>query len=108
MGAACAVSVGTTGPGNVGDLAVAALGVATAAVLWTAGRTRQTGWRGWRLFALAPLVPVLGLVTVVLAPPRDPVQEVALRWLTTVPGYVLAVVGILTLVTPARLRGGTR
>ncbi len=108
MGAACAVSVGTTGPGNVGDLAVAVLGVATAAVLWTAGRTRQTGWRGWRLFALAPLVPVLGLVTVVLAPPRDPVQEVALRWLTTVPGYVLAVVGILTLVTPARLRGGAR
>jgi len=108
VGAACAVSAGAAGAGYVGDLALAALGVATAAVLWTAGRSRQTGWRGWRLFALAPLMPVLGLVTVFVAAPRDPVQEVALRWLPTVPGYVLAVAGILTLVTPARLRGGAR
>ncbi len=33
VGAACAVSASTPGPGYVGDLALAALGIATAAVL---------------------------------------------------------------------------
>ncbi|TFV55479.1 phosphodiesterase [Geodermatophilus sp. DF01-2] len=108
VGAACAVSAGASGPGRVGDLAVAALGVATAAVLWCAGRSKQTGWRGWRLFALAPLMPVLGFVAATVVAPADRLELVALRWLPTVPGYVLAVVGILTLVDPARLRGGAR
>jgi diguanylate cyclase (GGDEF)-like protein/PAS domain S-box-containing protein len=108
VGAACAASASTAGPGYVGDLAVAALGVATAAVLWTVGRAGQSGWRGWRLFALAPFMPVLGLVTVTVAAPDSPVEQVAVRWLPTVPGYVLAAVGILTLVAPSRLRGGAR
>ncbi len=108
MGAACAVAAGTSGPGYVGDLALAALGIATAAVLWTAGRSMQSGWRGWRLLAPAPLMPVLGLGTVTVAAPEDPVQQVALRWLPAVPGYVLAIVGILTLVAPSRLRGSAR
>jgi diguanylate cyclase (GGDEF)-like protein/PAS domain S-box-containing protein len=36
------------------------------------------------------------------------VEQVALRWLPTVPGYAIAAVGILTLVAPSRLRGGAR
>jgi diguanylate cyclase (GGDEF)-like protein/PAS domain S-box-containing protein len=108
VGAACTVSATTAGPGYVGDLALAALGVATAAVLWIAGWSKQSGWRGWRLVAPAPLLPVLGLVTVEVAAPDSPLEQVALRWLPTVPGYVLAVVGILTLVAPGRLRGGAR
>jgi diguanylate cyclase (GGDEF)-like protein/PAS domain S-box-containing protein len=108
VGTACAVSVATPGPGHVGDLALGALGIATAAVLWTAGRSKQSGWRGWRLFALAPLMPVVGLVAATVAAPDSPLEQVALRWLPTVPGYVLAVVGLLTLVAPSRLRGGAR
>ncbi|WP_141243038.1 putative bifunctional diguanylate cyclase/phosphodiesterase [Geodermatophilus obscurus] len=108
VGAACAVSASTSGPGHLGDLAVGALGIATAAVLWTAGRSAQPGWRGWRLFALAPLLPVVGLLAVPVAAPGSPLEQVAVRWLPTVPGYVIAVVGILTLVAPSRLRGGAR
>ncbi|WNV74539.1 EAL domain-containing protein [Geodermatophilus sp. DSM 44513] len=108
VAAACAVSAATAGPDPVGDLALAALGIATAVVLWTAGRSRSARWRGWRLFALAPVLPVLGQVAVLVAGPRDPVLEVALRWLPTVPGQVLAAAGILTLVPPARRRGGPR
>ncbi len=108
MGSACAVSAGTSGPGHLGDLALGALGIATAVVLWTAGRSAQSGWRGWRLFALAPLMPVVGLLAVTVAAPDSPLEQVALRWLPTVPGYVIAVVGILTLVAPSRLRGGAR
>ena len=108
VGVACAVCAGTPGPGYLGDLALAALGVATAAVLWTAGRSGPSGWRGWRLFALAPLMPVLGLVAVTVAAPDSPLEQAAVRWLPTVPGYVIPVVAILTLVPPARLRGGAR
>jgi diguanylate cyclase (GGDEF)-like protein/PAS domain S-box-containing protein len=108
VGAACTVSAGTPGQGYVGDLALAALGIATAVVLWTAGRSKQSGWRGWRLLAPAPLLPVVGAVAVTVADPSSPLEQVALRWLPTVPGYALAVVGILTLVTPSRLRGGAR
>ncbi|WP_139206911.1 putative bifunctional diguanylate cyclase/phosphodiesterase [Geodermatophilus poikilotrophus] len=108
VGSACAVSAGTSGPGHLGDLALGALGIATAVVLWTAGRSVQSGWRGWRLFALAPLMPVVGLLAVTVAAPDSPLEQVALRWLPTVPGYVVAVVGILTLVAPSRLRGGAR
>ncbi len=108
MGTACAVSASTPGPGYVGDFALAALGIATAVVLWTAGRSKQTGWRGWRLFALTPLMPVVGTVMVTVAAPDSPLEQVALRWLPTVPGYVLLVLATLTLVAPSRLRGGAR
>ena len=43
VGAACAVAAGVSGADAVGDLALAALGVATAAVLWAAGRSKQPG-----------------------------------------------------------------
>ncbi|MGR6965656.1 putative bifunctional diguanylate cyclase/phosphodiesterase [Geodermatophilus sp. URMC 61] len=102
------MSASTPGPGYVGDLALAVLGIATAAVLWTAGRSKQSGWRGWRLLALAPLMPVVGAVAVTVTAPSSPLEQVALRWLPTVPGYALAVLGILTLVAPSRLRGGAR
>ncbi|RBY82039.1 hypothetical protein DQ238_05360 [Geodermatophilus sp. TF02-6] len=107
-GTACAVSAGTSGQGFVGDVAVAALGVAAAAVLWCAGRGGQAGWRGWRLLAVAPLLPVVGFVAAAVVGPTDPMELVVLRWLPTVPGYGIAVVGILTLVDRARLRGGAR
>ncbi|SDO61592.1 bifunctional diguanylate cyclase/phosphodiesterase [Geodermatophilus sp. DSM 45219] len=108
VGAACAVAAGVSGAEAVGDLALAALGVATAAVTWAAGRSKQPGWRGWRLIAAAPLLPVIGLLAVTVVAPADPVEQVALRWLPTVPAYVLVVAGILTLVAPSRLRRGAR
>ncbi|RFU19507.1 putative bifunctional diguanylate cyclase/phosphodiesterase [Geodermatophilus marinus] len=107
-GLACAVPAVTPGTGRAADLAVAVLGVATAAVVWAAGRRRRPGARGWRLIAVAPLFPVAGYVLAAVAQPVDPVQAVVLRWLPTVPGYLLFVAGLLTLVSCRRLGGGRR
>ncbi|SFL50302.1 putative bifunctional diguanylate cyclase/phosphodiesterase [Geodermatophilus ruber] len=107
VGAACAVSAGT-GARVVGDVAVAALGVVTAVVIWCAGRSRQSGLRGWRLFAIGPLLPVIGFTASTVVGITDPMQLVVLRWLPTVPAYVIAVAGILTLVDRTRLLRGAR
>ncbi|MBB3085872.1 putative bifunctional diguanylate cyclase/phosphodiesterase [Geodermatophilus sabuli] len=104
----CAVSAATSGSGVAGDLAVAVMGVVAAVVMWCAGSSRQGGARGWRLIAVAPLLPVLGFVADVALAPGDPMQRVLLRWLPTVPGYLLVALGALTLVDRARRRRGLR
>ncbi|MGY1630524.1 putative bifunctional diguanylate cyclase/phosphodiesterase [Geodermatophilus sp. SYSU D01186] len=106
--AACAVAAGTTGPGFAADVAVTVMGGVTSVVTWCAGRRHQSGARGWRLVAVTPLLPVLGFLTVLAMEPDDPMERVLLRWLPTVPGYVIFVLGTLTLVDRGRLRRGAR
>jgi hypothetical protein len=90
------------------SVAVVLVGLVCSAVLWLAGRSRSAGWRGWRLLAFTPLFPVLGSGIALSADPTDPLQVAVLRWVPTVPGYALAVLGVLTLVDRSRLRTGRR
>jgi PAS domain S-box-containing protein/diguanylate cyclase (GGDEF)-like protein len=92
---------------SLADYAVAAAGLATTAVLWRAGARGDGRLRGWRMFAFAPLFPVAGAVLAWTLDPADPLETVVLRWVPTVPGYLLAIAGILTLVPGDRLRRGT-
>ena len=103
---ACAAAVGTPALRPLGDAAVAVSGVAAAVVLWLMAGRRPEHRRSWRLLAVAPVLPVVGLVLVALVQPTDPVGTVVLRWVPTVPGYALAIVGLLTLVDRGRLRSG--
>jgi diguanylate cyclase (GGDEF)-like protein/PAS domain S-box-containing protein len=103
---ACALAASNPALRPLGDLAVVATGLYTAAILLAAARWRPATRLGWRLLAAAPLFPVLGAVLAAVVSPADPLQLVVLRWVPTVPGYVLAIAGLLTLVAPARLRAG--
>jgi diguanylate cyclase (GGDEF)-like protein/PAS domain S-box-containing protein len=107
-GAACVGATVDPALEPIAYVAVVVLGLVVSAVLWTAGRSRSSGWRGWRLLALTPLFPVLGAGLAVFAQATDPLQVAVFRWVPTVPGYALAVVAILTLVDRSRLRGGRR
>ncbi|MGY1636451.1 putative bifunctional diguanylate cyclase/phosphodiesterase [Geodermatophilus sp. SYSU D00742] len=104
----CAVAAGTPGRGFAADVAVAVMGVVVAAVIGCAGHGGQRGLRGWRLIAVAPLLPVAGFLAVTVVAPADPMQQALVRWLPTVPGYLLVAVGVLTLVDRERLRRGPR
>ena len=101
---ACAVAVGNPTLRPLGDVALVVSGVAAAAVLWFASRTRPEHRRSWRLLAVAPLLPVVGFALVQVLQPTDPLQVVVLRWVPTVPGYLLAIVAVLTLADRSRLR----
>jgi diguanylate cyclase (GGDEF)-like protein/PAS domain S-box-containing protein len=103
---ACAAAVGNPALRPLGDAAVAVSGLGAAVVLWCAARSREEHRRSWRLLAVAPLLPVLGLLLAVLVHPPGPLQLVVLRWVPTVPGYLVAIVAILTLVDRDRLRAG--
>jgi diguanylate cyclase (GGDEF)-like protein/PAS domain S-box-containing protein len=90
-----------------GQLAVIGAGLLSAAVLWSsAPRTPRP--RAWRLLATAPLLPVLGILITVVAVPVDPAAMAVLRWAPTVPGYIVAIVAVLSLVDRRRLRAGPR
>jgi diguanylate cyclase (GGDEF)-like protein/PAS domain S-box-containing protein len=107
-GAACVGAVVHPALETTAYVAVVLVGLVCSAVLWLAGRSRSTGWRGWRLLAFTPLFPVLGSGIALFADPTDPLQVAVLRWVPTVPGYALAVLGLLTLVDRSRLRTGRR
>jgi len=67
---ACTAAAATPALHDLGDLAVALVGLITSAVLWTAGR--QPGRSAaWRLFAAAPLFPVFGAVLATVLDPTD-------------------------------------
>jgi diguanylate cyclase (GGDEF)-like protein/PAS domain S-box-containing protein len=108
-----AVPVLTGATGGAAPLAARLLVLATAlvtvVVLWRAGRRSGGGVRGWTLLSLAV---VLGLVGSAVADlpglrgdgPYDPARSLAF-----VPAVVLAIVGVLTLLTCTQLRrGGAR
>ncbi|HEX2072653.1 MAG TPA: EAL domain-containing protein [Geodermatophilus sp.] len=105
----CAVAALDPGLRPLGEAVVSAVGLAVAVVLWSVGSRQQRGLRGWRLFALGPVFPVAGAVLAAVAGPDDPLQASVLRWVPTVPGYLVAIAAILTLVDRHRLRrGGAR
>jgi diguanylate cyclase (GGDEF)-like protein/PAS domain S-box-containing protein len=101
-----AVAASTPALRPLGDLAVALAGLAAAGVLWGFGSSRTEGRRAWRLLATAPLFPAVGAVLGVVVAPAEPVQLVVLRWVPTVPGYLVAIVAILALAGRSRLRSG--
>lgn len=104
---ACAAAATTPALRDLGDLAVVLVGLTASAVMWTVGR-RPGRPPAWRLFALAPLFPVLGAVLAAVVDPADPLDLVVVRWLPTVPGYVIAVVALLGLAGRSRLLTGRR
>ena len=105
---ACAAAVVDPALARGADGVLLLCGVSSAVLLWTVGGRRERGLRGWRAIALSPLFPVLGVLLAAVAAPADPLDTVVLRWLPTVPGYALAILGGLTLVEPGRLRGRGR
>jgi len=103
----CALAAARPSLHAFGETAVVGAGILAAVVLWsTAGRTARP--RAWRLFAVAPLFPVTGALVAALADPIDPVQLAVFRWVPTVPGYVVAIVAILSLVDCRGLRARPR
>jgi diguanylate cyclase (GGDEF)-like protein/PAS domain S-box-containing protein len=104
---ACAAAATTPALRDLGDLAVVLVGLTASAVLWTAGG-RPGRPAAWRLFALAPLFPVLGAALSWVIDAADPLDRVVVRWLPTVPGYVIAIVALLGLAGRSRLRTGRR
>ncbi|WP_040338258.1 putative bifunctional diguanylate cyclase/phosphodiesterase [Candidatus Blastococcus massiliensis] len=104
---ACAVAAATPALQGLGDLALVVVGLVAAATVWIAG-ARSDRSAGWRLLAVAPLFPVLGAVLVGVVDPADPLDGVILRWLPTVPGYLLGILGLLCLVDRRRLWTGRR
>ncbi|MFD2091374.1 putative bifunctional diguanylate cyclase/phosphodiesterase [Blastococcus deserti] len=105
-GCAAAVAVPSWLP--VADAGVAAVGLIVSVLLWSVGSSSGRGLRGWRLLALAPPLPVAGTALAYLLRPADGIDLAVLRWVPTVPGYVIAIVAILTLVERCRLRAGPR
>ena len=103
---ACAVAASDPALRGVGDIGVVVAGVGAFVVLWHAGGRAAHHRRSWRFLAAGPLFPAIGAVLTALVDPPDPLHVVVLRWVFTVPGYVLAIVGLLTLVDRARLRAG--
>ncbi|TFV71593.1 phosphodiesterase [Blastococcus sp. CT_GayMR19] len=103
---ACAAPVGNPALRPLGDAAVALAGLAAAVVIRCAARSRDEHRRSWQLLAVAPLLPALGHLVAVLVGPADVLQLVVLRWLPTVPAYLVAIVAVLTLVGRDRLRAG--
>jgi len=103
---ACALAASDPALRPVGDAAVVVSGLSAAAILLVVGGRRPSHRTSWRLLGLAPLFPVVGLGLAAILSPADPLQLAVLRWVPTVPGYLLAIAAILTLVDAARLRAG--
>jgi len=103
---ACAAAVGDPALRGLADAAVAVSGVSAAAVLWFMAGRHEGHRSSWRLLAIAPLLPLLGLVLAAIGRPTDALQLVVLRWVPTVPGYLVAIIAVLSLVDRGRLRAG--
>ncbi|MCZ2806726.1 EAL domain-containing protein [Modestobacter sp. VKM Ac-2983] len=92
------------------DLVLLVAALVAAGLLWRAGGRRSGGLRGWRLLSLAVL---LGLGTSLLDglltdPPPEGLFD-ATGQLVQLPAALLALVAVLTLLSPGRLRrGGAR
>jgi diguanylate cyclase (GGDEF)-like protein/PAS domain S-box-containing protein len=99
------------GPGTlVADLAVLVTAVGTAALLWRAGRRCGGGLRGWPLLALAVLLGLAGGALGRLPwPGTDGGWSGPAHPLVHFPSVLLAIAGVLTLLTWTQLRrGGAR
>ena len=100
--------LGTGAGTHLAQGAVAVVALATAASLWRAGDP-GTGrrLRGWRLVSLAVLTGVAGGVvdTAVHAAGAQPAADL-LRTSLSLPGHLLALAGLLTLMSRGQLRAG--
>ncbi|TFV89088.1 GGDEF domain-containing phosphodiesterase [Blastococcus sp. CT_GayMR16] len=104
---ACAVAASNPALRVLGDLAVSTGGLLVAVlILAYAGRTTRP--RAWRLMAIAPLFPVAGAISAAIVGTHEPVQLAVLRWIPTVPGYLISILALLAMVDRARLRTGPR
>ena len=103
---ACVLAASDPALRPLGDAALVVAGLGASAILLIVGGRRPHHRPGWRLLGVAPLFPVLGAALAAVLSPTDPLQLVVLRWVPTVPGYLFAIAGILTLVDTARLRAG--
>ncbi len=102
--AACLVAAVVPALHPVGEAVTALAGLGTSAALWWTSRSADPGDRPWRLLAVAALLPVVGLLIGLVAHPGSVLEAVVLRWLPTVPAYVLAVVALLGMVERPSLR----
>ncbi|GAA3175238.1 hypothetical protein GCM10010531_31070 [Blastococcus jejuensis] len=100
---ACTLAASSPELRPLGDLAVTVSGLVVAALVWVIGGRRGRSRTSWRLLAVAPLFPVLGVVLAAVLAPADPMDDLVLRWAPTVPGYLVASIGILSLVERRRL-----
>lgn len=105
LGTALAAAQPAWGP--LGELSLVAAGLVAGAVLLR-GAARTTRPYAWRLLGVAPLPPVAGALVAAVVTPADPGELAVLRWVLTVPGYLIAVVAILGLVDRTRLRARPR
>ncbi|MGY1687110.1 putative bifunctional diguanylate cyclase/phosphodiesterase [Geodermatophilus sp. SYSU D00867] len=102
--AACALAVAVPALDPVSDAVTGLAGLLTALALLALSRTGDPSAPPWRVLAAAALFPVLGLVLTSTARPDPVLSAVVLRWLPTVPGYVLVVVALLGMVERSSLR----
>ena len=88
------------------ELAVLVTALGTAAVLWRAGRRSGGGLHGWTLLSLAVLLGLAGSAVAGVRWPGAESLSAAVPGLVHVPAVLLAVAGVLTLLTRAQLRAG--
>jgi diguanylate cyclase (GGDEF)-like protein/PAS domain S-box-containing protein len=100
---ACAVAASTPALRPLGDVAVAVSGVLVAALIWFVAGRKPWSRRSWRLLAIAPTLSVAGAALAAAFTPADPLDQVILRWSVTAPGYLIAIIAILSLVDRGRL-----
>ncbi len=104
---ACTAAAATPDLRDLGDVAVVLVGLITSATLWVVGG-RGGRPATWRLFSVAPLFPVFGAGLAWALDVTEPLDLVVVRWLPTLPGYVIAVIGLMGLAGQGRLRTGRR
>ncbi|MGY1735582.1 putative bifunctional diguanylate cyclase/phosphodiesterase [Geodermatophilus sp. SYSU D00684] len=102
--AACALAVAVPALDPVSDAVTGLAGLLAALALWALSRPGDPSAPPWRVLAVAALFPALGLVLTTTARPDSVLSAVVLRWLPTVPGYVLVVVAVLGMVERSSLR----
>ena len=105
---ACLAAVADPSLRPPADYVLVAFGVLAAAILWSAAGRRTDNRAGWRMLALSPLLPAMGTLLAVSVQPTTALQFVVVLWAVTVPGYVLATLGVLALAERERICAGAR
>lgn len=106
-----AVPVLTAAAGGAAPVAVevvlAGAALTTSALLWRGGRRAVSGGRGWTLLSLAVVLGLLSTTVAGVLSPSDEGSPLDPSWvLARVPSVLLALAGVLGLVTLPQLRNG--
>ncbi|GAB3313157.1 hypothetical protein GCM10027451_26880 [Geodermatophilus aquaeductus] len=102
--AACVLAAAEPSLYWLGDAVTGLAGLLTCLALLALSRSGDPSAPPWRLMAAAALFPVVGLVLSTAVAPESALSAVVLRWVPTVPGYVLVVVASLGMVERSSLR----